>query len=92
MSTAEIISAIEEIQSLEELLSETEKEIEALKDSIKATMLDKETDELIVGTHIVRWTTVLSTRFDSTAFKKRHEDLYLEYTKQTTSRRFTISK
>lgn len=92
MSTAEIISAIEEIQSLEELLSETEKEIESLKDSIKATMLDKDTDELIAGTHIVRWTTVLSSRFDSTAFKKKHEELYKEYTKQTTSRRFTISK
>lgn len=92
MSTAEIISKIEEIQSLEELLKETEQEIEALKDTIKQTMLDKDVEELIAGTHIVRWSTVLTTRFDSTAFKKRHEDLYLEYTKQTTSRRFTISK
>ena len=92
MSTAEIIAAIESIQSLTELLNETEAEIETLKDSIKQTMLDREIDTLEAGTHIVRWTTVLTTRFDSTAFKKKHEELYKEYTKQTTSRRFTISK
>lgn len=92
MSTAEIISKIEEIQSLEELLKETEAEIEAIKDSIKQTMLDREIDTLEAGTHIVRWTTVLTSRFDSTAFKAKYQELYKEYTKQTTSRRFTISK
>ena len=92
MSTEEIIAAVESIQSLTELLNETEAEIEALKDSIKQTMLDKNTDVLLAGTHVIHWSTVLTSRFDSTAFKKKHEDLYTEYLKQTTSRRFTISK
>ena len=88
MSTIEIISAIKELEELEDLIHEAEN----IRDSIKATMTEQGTDELIAGTKIVRWTTVLTTRFDSTAFKKRHEDLYKEYTKQTTSRRFSISK
>ena len=92
MSTEEIISRIEELKSLEDLIKEAEQEAESIRDSIKATMLEKNTEELIAGKHIVRWSTVLTTRFDSTAFKKRHEDLYLEYTRQTISRRFTISK
>ena len=35
--------------------------------------------------------TVLSNRFDTTAFKKAHGDLYRAYTRQSQSRRFSIS-
>lgn len=41
--------------------------------------------------HIVRWTSILSNRFDTTGFKKEHGELYKAFTKQTASRRFTIS-
>ena len=51
----------------------------------------REVEELIAGQYIVRWTSVLSNRFDSTAFKKVMPEVYKAYTKQTTSRRFTIS-
>jgi predicted phage-related endonuclease len=47
--------------------------------------------ELIAGHYIVRYTFVLSNRFDSTSFKKVLPDLYKAYTKQVSSRRFTIS-
>jgi predicted phage-related endonuclease len=54
-------------------------------------MLEENTEELSVGTYIIRWTSVLSNRFDSTAFKKEHSDLYKHFTKQVASRRFTIA-
>jgi len=91
MSTPEIIAKIEELKSLEALIAEAEAEVESIKDSIKAEMLESGTEELIAGTHIVRWTTITSNRFDSGAFKKSHADLYKEFTKPSTSRRFTIS-
>ena len=91
MTTKEIIAKVEEIQTLEDLLKEVQTEIETLKDSIKLEMNELNTSELVVGVHIIRWTTVLSNRFDSTAFKKVMPDIYKAYTKQTTSRRFTIS-
>jgi len=48
------------------------------------------TEELQAGQYIARFTTVLSNRFDTTAFKREHGEMYKLYTKQTTSRRFSI--
>lgn len=66
-------------------------EAEAIRDSIKAEMMERDTEEMTAGKYIVRWTSVLSNRFDTTAFKKAHGELYKEYTKQSASRRFSIS-
>ena len=65
--------------------------IEALKDSIKREMDARGVEEVEAGQYIARFTTVLSNRFDTTAFKKEHGDMYKQYTKQTTSRRFSIA-
>ena len=91
MSTIEIQSKIESLRELEDLIEEAKAEAEALRDEIKAEMLSRDTEELTAGQYIVRWTSVLSTRFDSTAFKKVMPEVYKAYTKQVSSRRFTIS-
>ena len=91
MSTIEITSKIESLRELEELIEEAKAEAEALRDEIKAEMLNRNTEEMSVGQYIVRWTSVLSNRFDTTGFKKMYADLYKKYTKQSASRRFTIS-
>ena len=70
---------------------EAKAEAEAIRDSIKAEMMERDTEEMTAGKYIVRWTSVLSNRFDTTAFKKAHGELYKEYTKQSASRRFSIS-
>ena len=91
MSTTEITSKIEALQELEALIEEAKSEAESLRDEIKAEMLKRDTEELTAGQFIVRWTSVLSNRFDSTAFKKVMPDVYKSFTKQTASRRFSIS-
>ena len=91
MSQNEMISKVEQLREWEALLEEAQTEIEALRDSIKAEMLEQGTEELQVGAYIIRWTSVLSNRFDSTAFKKQHSELYKGFTKQVSSKRFTIS-
>ena len=91
MSTIEITTKIEALKDLESLIEEAKAEAESLRDEIKAEMLNRDTEELTAGQYIVRYTTVLSNRFDSTAFKKVMPDVYKAYTKQTSSRRFTIS-
>ena len=91
MSTVELTSKIESLRELEDLLEEVKAEAEALRDEIKQEMLNRNTEELEAGQYIVRWTPVLSQRFDSTAFKKVMPEIYKAYTKQVTSRRFTIS-
>ena len=91
MSTIEITSKIEALRDLESLIEEAKAEAETLRDEIKAEMLNRDTEELTAGQYIVRYTTVLSNRFDSTAFKKVMPDVYKAYTKPVSSRRFSIS-
>ena len=91
MSTKEIISKIEALTEWETIIEEAKAEAEALRDSIKAEMLNQNTEELEAGAYIIRWTSVLTNRFDTTSFKKSHGGMYKEFTKQVSSRRFTIS-
>ena len=91
MTKAEIINKIEALNEWESIIEEAKAEAEALRDSLKAEMLEQNTEELEAGTYIIRWTTVLSQRFDTTAFKKSHGEMYKEYTKQVSSRRFSIA-
>ena len=91
MSTIEITSKIEALKDLEALIEEAKAEAETLRDEIKAEMLNRNTEEMEAGQYIIRWTSVLSQRFDTTSFKKVYGDLYKEYTKQVSSRRFSIS-
>ena len=91
MSTIDIATKIEELKALQELIEEAKAEAEALTDSIKAEMLARDTEELAAGQYIIRWTSVLTQRFDSPAFKKVMPEVYKAYTKQVSSRRFSIT-
>ena len=91
MSRNELVAKIEALNEWENLIEEAKAEAEAIRDSIKAEMLERDTEELEAGAYIIRWTSVLSNRFDSTAFKRVCPELYKAYTKQTASRRFTIT-
>ena len=76
---------------METLIEEAKAEAEALRDEFKAEMLSRNTEEMEAGQYIVRWTSVLTQRFDTTAFKKVMPEVYKEYTKQVSSRRFSIA-
>lgn len=91
MSTIEITAQIESLKALEELIEEAKAEAETLRDTIKQEMLNRDVEELEAGQYIVRWTSVLSQRFDSTAFKKVMPDVYKAYIKQVSSKRFSIA-
>ncbi len=86
-----IVSKIEQLKELEKLIEEAKDEVEVLKDEIKEEMEKHGKEEMIFGKYIVRWTEVLSNRFDSTAFKKLFPAVYKDFTKPSVSRRFTIS-
>lgn len=91
MSTIQIQKKIEDLLELESLIDEAKAEADSLRDEIKQEMLNRNTEELTVGQYIVRWTSVLSQRFDATAFKKVMPEIYKTYIKQVASRRFTIA-
>ena len=91
MSTNEIADKIEVLQEWEKIAEEAKAEAEALRDEIKQELLRNDVEEMHAGQYIIRWTSILSQRFDTTAFKKVMPDVYKAYTKQVSSRRFTIS-
>ncbi len=91
MSKSEIVTKIEALMEWETLMEEARAEADAIRDSIKQEMLDRDTEELSAGGYIIRGTSVRTNRLDTTGFKKAYGDLYKAFTKQTASRRFTIS-
>ena len=91
MSKIELLAKIELLNKYEAVMEEIKAEADTIRNSIKAEMEAREVEELIAGQYIVRWTSVLSNRIDSTSFKKVLPELYQAYTKQVSSRRFTIS-
>ena len=91
MSRNELVAKIEALNEWENIIEEAKAEAEAIRDSIKEEMLERDTEELEAGAYIIRWTSVLSNRFDTTGFKKAYGELYKAFTKQTASRRFSIS-
>lgn len=92
MSSNELIKQIEALNELEAIISEAKAEAQKIEEMIKTEMDERQTDELEVGTYIVRYTPILTSRFDTSAFKKSHDDIYKQFLKQIASRRFTISQ
>ena len=91
MSKYELLAKVELLNKYEAMMEELRAEADSVRNSIKAEMEAREVEELVAGQYIIRWTSVLSQRFDSTAFKKVLPELYKAYTKQVASRRFTIT-
>lgn len=81
---------IKKLKELEAQQKELEQQIETLKTEIKADMEQKGVEQQSAGTFLIRWTTVVSSRFDGKAFQKEHSTLYKQYLKQIESRRFSI--
>ena len=91
MSTIELETRIAKMQEWEAIAEEAKQEADVIRDSIKEEMQKRDTSELVAGKFIVRWTSVTSNRFDSSAFKKIHGDLYKAFCKAVESRRFSVS-
>ena len=91
MTTTEVTTTIRNLKELMNMKDELEAEITAAQDAIKAEMTAREVDELRADVFKVTWKAVTSTRFDSTAFKAAHKDIYDLFAKPTTTRRFCVA-
>ena len=91
MSKRELISMIETMNNYDDLAAKAKAKADAIRSAIKAEMEERDTEELTAGNYIIRYTSVISNRFDSTTFKRLYADLYKDFTKPVSSRRFTVS-
>ena len=91
MATNEIISKLNELSELRRMADELNAEIEAIQDAIKAHMTEADTDTITAGAFKVTWKAVTSTRIDTTALRKDLPEIWQEYGKTTTTRRFSFA-
>ena len=91
MSSKELDAKVNSLRELRNLEAEVKAEINAIEDEIKAEMLAKNTDVLTGQNCTVTWKTILTNRFDSSAFKLTHADLFAKFSRTTTTRRFVIA-
>lgn len=91
MSKNELIALIETMNNYDELAAKAKAKADAIREAIKEEMVERGTEELIAGSYIVRYTNVISNRFDSTGFKRLYAELYKDFTKPVSSRRFSVS-
>ena len=91
MATNEIISKLNEFSELRRMADELNAEIEAIQDAIKAHMTEADTDTITAGAFKVTWKAVTSTRIDTTALRKDLPEIWQEYGKTTTTRRFSVA-
>ena len=88
MSNPNLEPKIKELLELKRMREELDNEIVAAEDELKRAMGNEET--LYAGAFKVTWTPYTTTRFDSTRFRKDHAELAEQYTKTTTTRRFSV--
>lgn len=91
MSIQEIDIKVKELRELQAMIEEATAQMEAIKDSIKMKMVDEGTEVLQGDGWKATWHTVTSTRLDSKALKAAHPELVAQYSKTSSTTRFTLA-
>lgn len=88
MNIQETMKELAQYIRMQDEISQT---IEGLKDQIKAYMQQNRLETLSSDEHKATYKTVTSSRIDTTAFKKAFPSMAEQFTKTTTSQRFTFN-
>jgi predicted phage-related endonuclease len=88
----ELMAQILTLKMYEKTIDELKAKVEGIKDEFKSELAERKVEELVIGPHIVRNTSVMSSRFDTKKFKEDFgASAYAEYCKEVISKRFSIS-
>lgn len=91
MTERQIENRIKKLQEIERQRKELEKQESGLKSELKKDLESKGLDELRTKNFIIRWKEIISNSLDSKALRATFPDICEQFTKQTTSKRFTIA-
>ena len=91
MTDRQINNRITKLQGIEAQMKELEAQAEAIRAELKADLESKGEDEHNTGSFILRWKEIISNRLDGKALKAALPDVYGQFCKASTSRRFTIA-
>lgn len=90
MTDRRIERRIAKIKEIESTIAELEKEADAIRDELKKDLEERGLEEIAVRNYVVRWRTIQTNRLDGKALQKALPEIYKQFLKPCTSRRFTI--
>ena len=91
MTDRQLNNRITKLQDLEAQMKELEAQAEAIRAELKADLESKGEDEHNTGSFVIRWKEIISRRLDGKALKAALPDVFAAYSRESTSRRFTIA-
>lgn len=91
MTDRQLKNRIEKLDAIAEQQKSLEAQAEAIRNEIKADMEEKGEDEISVFGRIIRWKEIVSNRLDGKALKAALPEIYSQYCRPTSSRRFTVA-
>ncbi|MBQ2990544.1 MAG: hypothetical protein IJD60_04555 [Clostridia bacterium] len=87
-ANSDIITKVQELMELRRMAEELQAEIDTLQEAVKNFMGSEEI--MIAGAFKVSYKSITSSRLGSAALKRDLPNVAALYTKQTTTRRFTV--
>lgn len=91
MTERMIENRITKLSALQTQIAQLQQQADAIQGELKADLEEKGLDELKTKNFLIRWKEIVSNRLDGKALKAALPEIYAQYTRQSTSRRFTIA-
>lgn len=91
MTERRIENRIKKLSALEEQIAQLQEQAEAIKTELKADLDKKGVQELKTKNFLIMWKEIVSNRLDGKALKTALPEIYSQYCRPTSSRRFTVA-
>lgn len=91
MTERMIENRIKKLSALEEQIAQLQEQAEGIKTELKADLDEKGVQELKTKNFLIRWKEIVSNRLDGKALKAALPEIYNQYYRPTSSRRFTVA-
>lgn len=91
MTEKMIENRIKKLQAIEAQQKELDVAADAIRAELKADLEEKGLQELKTKNFIVRWKEIVSSRLDGKALKAALPDVYSQFCKASTTRRFSVA-
>ena len=92
LSSTELLTRLELIHKLKAEMDDLQEQISFLEYEVKCEMEAIGKDTLRLGDYEARYKNYTSQRFDSSLFRREHEDMYASYTRPVNSSRFSVTR
>ena len=92
MSISELDRQAAAYFELQQQIADLEAEAEAIRDRMKAAMVEQTTEEISGNGWKCTWHNTCIRKFDSKAFKAEHGELYQSFCRPVSGVRFTMSR